>query len=231
MATKPRPSPTQSATTLKPGTRRKGNDNNMWVVTQTSTGTHRWQKLKEETINSYFTHDGLSRPYKVTHHGSSVDVYTNPISIYPTKGKPHPKPSEYNEPVKTFNNVEHMFIGTTQPRNKKSDGNSILLRLKNNKYIFIGYTIYSFKTKEEIKEYYSNIDDFGYPIPVGLTDNYVYFFSVLNGGKYIRKSEFKDIKNPYTDYEKQLNDSKSSPKTKLPSNRFEITYVVGQTWE
>ena len=40
-----RPSPSISATSCQPGQRKKGNDGNFWVVTLTSKGIHRWQKV------------------------------------------------------------------------------------------------------------------------------------------------------------------------------------------
>ncbi len=40
-----RPSPTESATLYKIGTKKKGNDGNVWQVTETRTGTHRWVRL------------------------------------------------------------------------------------------------------------------------------------------------------------------------------------------
>jgi len=43
-----RPSPTDSATLYSTGTKKKGNDGNIWVVTKTSTGTKRWTKTKSK---------------------------------------------------------------------------------------------------------------------------------------------------------------------------------------
>ena len=40
-----RPSPTQSSTSYKVGTKKKGNDGNMWIIVKTKSGTHRWSKL------------------------------------------------------------------------------------------------------------------------------------------------------------------------------------------
>jgi hypothetical protein len=40
-----RPSPNLSATLFTPGTRRKGNDKKMWVITKTRLGVHRWTRI------------------------------------------------------------------------------------------------------------------------------------------------------------------------------------------
>jgi len=39
-----RPSPSVSATSLKIGTKMKGNDGNMWFIVETQNGTKRWKK-------------------------------------------------------------------------------------------------------------------------------------------------------------------------------------------
>ena len=40
-----RKGPSESATKFKKGTKRRGNDGNMWVIASTSSGTQRWQKI------------------------------------------------------------------------------------------------------------------------------------------------------------------------------------------
>jgi hypothetical protein len=42
----PRKSPTESATQFKVGTKKKGNDGNMWEVKTTKAGVKRWTKIK-----------------------------------------------------------------------------------------------------------------------------------------------------------------------------------------
>lgn len=41
-----RPSPTESATLFEVGTIKKGNDGNMWIITETKSGVKRWNKIK-----------------------------------------------------------------------------------------------------------------------------------------------------------------------------------------
>lgn len=50
MATKQRPSPTESATVFEIGTKRRGNDGNMYIVKTDKNGKYRWAKHAEETI-------------------------------------------------------------------------------------------------------------------------------------------------------------------------------------
>lgn len=40
-----RPSPSESATLFKVGTKKKGNDGNMWEIILTSSGIHKWKKI------------------------------------------------------------------------------------------------------------------------------------------------------------------------------------------
>lgn len=65
MSNKIRPSPSESATLFKIGTVRKGGDGNDWIVTETSTGTHRWSLVK-------------NKPEKLIHpNGSDLIVNRN----------------------------------------------------------------------------------------------------------------------------------------------------------
>jgi len=49
---KQRPSPSKSATLFDEGTKKKGNDGKMWVVTLTSFGTKRWKKDDGKIVSS-----------------------------------------------------------------------------------------------------------------------------------------------------------------------------------
>jgi hypothetical protein len=51
MQEKLRPSPTQSATLYKVGTKKTGNDGNIWIVSESSNGVLRW-KLHKKPISS-----------------------------------------------------------------------------------------------------------------------------------------------------------------------------------
>ena len=43
---KERPSPSESATKFKVGTKKKGNDGNMWIIVENKNGVKRWNKVK-----------------------------------------------------------------------------------------------------------------------------------------------------------------------------------------
>ena len=43
---KDRPSPSESATKFKLGTKKKGNDGNMWIIVENKNGIKRWNKIK-----------------------------------------------------------------------------------------------------------------------------------------------------------------------------------------
>ena len=45
-----RPSPTSSATLYKVNTKKKGNDNNIWIVTENKNGIKRWKLYKKIDI-------------------------------------------------------------------------------------------------------------------------------------------------------------------------------------
>ena len=47
--TEKRKGPTDSATKYKVGTKKMGNDGNMWVIISTQSGTHRWKKIGNNT--------------------------------------------------------------------------------------------------------------------------------------------------------------------------------------
>ena len=40
-----RKAPSQSATKFKKGTKKRGNDGNMWIIDTTSSGIQRWKKI------------------------------------------------------------------------------------------------------------------------------------------------------------------------------------------
>jgi hypothetical protein len=47
-----RKGPSESATKFNVGTKKRGNDNNIWTIVTTSSGTHRWKKIGKSTKNS-----------------------------------------------------------------------------------------------------------------------------------------------------------------------------------
>lgn len=81
-----RKGPNASATKFKKGTRKRGNDGNMWIIATTSSGTHRWQKIttsktkkiKKTTKNKQTTTTNdlrqLKKKYSVSTNGSKKDI-------------------------------------------------------------------------------------------------------------------------------------------------------------
>ena len=80
-----RKGPSESATKFKKGTKRRGNDGNMWVIATTSSGTQRWQKINvlkkkistKKTKNTIAnTNDlrQLKKKYSVSINGSKKEM-------------------------------------------------------------------------------------------------------------------------------------------------------------
>ena len=83
-----RKGPNESATKFKKGTRKLGNDGNMWIIATTSSGTHRWQKIttsktkkkskqtKKSVKQTATTNDlrQLKKKYSVSTNGSKKDI-------------------------------------------------------------------------------------------------------------------------------------------------------------
>ena len=84
---KERKGPTSSATKFSIGTRKKGNDGNTWVITETKKGTQRWQitkKSKKKTTRKIFKSKkdkitskilrALKKKYSVTITGNKKEM-------------------------------------------------------------------------------------------------------------------------------------------------------------
>jgi len=88
-----RKGPSASATKFSIGTKKKGNDGNMWIIIATSSGIHRWKKIgtstkkkekhkkvltktikKKSTDISVETLKKLKKKYKVTTSGSKTQI-------------------------------------------------------------------------------------------------------------------------------------------------------------
>lgn len=126
-----RKGPTESATKFSIGTKKKGNDGNIWIIIATSSGTHRWKRFnnseKNKTKNktkkiqkdketskisikgkSYFTHDNGGRPFMVNINGNNVDIYTYPKDFSFDRRL---EKKDYTNFVKSYKNVKKIFIG------------------------------------------------------------------------------------------------------------------------
>ena len=213
----PRKSPTESATQFKVGTKKKGNDGNMWEVKTTKAGVKRWIKVKQTKKpkgKSYLIHDNGGRPFQVIISGKRVYVYRVAKKLSDEEfdkwmdGKKSINFSKqlkyYSELITEFKNVKKIFIGKSVKNEmtkfsggygKSFDGNSILLNLSKNKYVYIGESIYSFETKnDKILEYHSPVGNNDVPYPVAVGEKYVYF---LIENCYLPKTEFEDFPKKY----------------------------------
>jgi hypothetical protein len=155
-----RKSPSKSATDFSVGTKKKGNDNNIWKVIKTKNNVHRWQKIlvvkKGSTKSSkkvnkdiysssfikklaknkkYFIHDNGGRPFMVNVSVKNVEIYKLPKNF---ENNIDPTFEDYNTLVKAYKNVKNVFIGKSVKGDDGNGwaggiGNSILLHLSANK--------------------------------------------------------------------------------------------------
>lgn len=133
---------------------------------------------------TYFTHDNGGRPFKV-----DINENTNLVEI---------SSCDYNKRYYELNNrydykkiaeytPKKIFVGKSKHDEMTDnggghgnifDGNSILLDMNDNIYIHIGSNVFSFKTLNEINEYYSPVgnNDVPYPYAVDIK-GYVYLLT------------------------------------------------------
>jgi len=222
---KDRPSPSESATSFKTGTVKKGNDGNMWIVIETNSGVKRWKmipKIVTTGKKSYFIHDNGGRPFLVYVGKSSVEIYkANDLDDEDEDGDRGK--AAYTKLVKRYDDVDKVFVGKS-PLNDTTrfsgghgsnfDGNSILVKLSKpeNRYVFIGERIYEFTAPEQITHYYSTVGNNDVPYPIAVSKSYVYFMIGPSmhykekqkvGGEYVDKTSFPkkiDWSDAYTIY-------------------------------
>ena len=184
--------PEKSATLFSVGTKKKGNDGNMWVIVKNKNGVKRWQKKTNKTVKKslkksskvkksklltskkYFIFDNGGRPYKVVTKGNDLDIFTYDDSVEDVNY------DDYPILIKSYRKLKKIFIpkGIDDRGNPWSGGkgNTILAQISGNKYLFIGPWIYEFETKgENIVEYHSQVGNSGVPYPLAVGENNVYF--------------------------------------------------------
>lgn len=214
--TKKRKGPSESATKFPVGTKKKGNDGNIWIIIKTKTGNHRWKKLnnniskKNTNANTnaiklygkqYFTHDNGGRPFMVNINKNNVEIYkySNNLDIDHEITK-----NDYNILVKTYKNVNKIFIGNSikgddANGNKKFGlGNSILLKIGNNNYVFIGDYVYEFQSLDNIIDFFSMIGNSDVPYPVAIGEKNVYYLIDKGSNGYLSKEYFEDFPNKHS---------------------------------
>ena len=172
-----RPSPTESSTKFKPGTKKRGNDGNMWEIIRTASGVNRWKKIAlHKGLKKYMIHDNGDFPFLVYVGKNTAHIYKKT------------KSGEYTTLVKDYA-IKKAFIG--KDREYGYTGNSILLHLKDNRYVFIGWKIYEFKPKEEITHFWSIMGNSDVSYPVALSKTYAY---MMLDGIVVKRNQFS--KNP-----------------------------------
>ena len=176
---KKRKGPSQSATNFKDGVKKKGKDNNIWIIvkkkkevkrrkkhifkkkvtktkkkqkTKSSQKNRSTQKKKQKTKKNqkYFIHDNGGRPFKVVINGKKLDIFTFDKDLKEEFGEDN---VDYDILVKSYKNLKNIFIpkGIDDRGDKWSGGkgNTILAHISGHKYLLIGSSIYEFETKKE----------------------------------------------------------------------------------
>ena len=188
-------SPNESATKYKVGTKKKGNDNNIWIVYKTSNDIKRWKVFKAKVSvpkgKKYYIHNNGGRPYKVIITSKEAYIYE---CVYTEDDK-----CNYDKLVKKYI-IINKYIGK-HPKNKYI-GNSIILQLSKNKYVYIGHKVYEFSINDTIIKYYSIVGNSDVPYPVLLGESKVYFMLDCESvdKKYFDETEKIDWYNAYDLY-------------------------------
>jgi len=175
----------------KVGTIKKGNDGNMWIIMQASSGIKTWEKIVTHIdYKIYPTLDNGGLPFLVYVGSKDIYIYKIPEdSVIPYEKKRIDYYKYFILLVKSYKNIKKIFIGKDMTDIKCLDGNSIIIQLAKNKYVFIGHIIYEFNTPEEIDKYYSMVGNSHVPYPVALSKNYAYF---MLDKVYVNKNEFSE---------------------------------------
>ena len=200
-----RKGPSESATLFPKGTKRVGNDGNMWIITVTKKGVHRWSKDNKVSKGKmtkgkkYLIHDNGGRPFLVNINGKDVSIFKLPEGVEEDEDT---SKNDYTELVKEYKNVKKVFIGkSVKPKDdtayyaaygKEFDGNTILIEIKDKRYCLVAEKIVEFSTKDSIEKFESPVgnSDVPYPLAYGSQNVYVFGFDVH---KYIPKETVKGL--------------------------------------
>ena len=200
-----RKGPSESATLFPKGTKRVGNDGNMWIITVTKKGVHRWSKDNKVSKGKmtkgkkYLIHDNGGRPFLVNINGKDVSIFKLPEGVEEDEDT---SKNDYTELVKEYKNVKKVFIGkSVKPKDdtayyaaygKEFDGNTILIEIKDKRYCLVAEKIVEFSTKDSIEKFESPVgnNDVPYPLAYGSQNVYVFGFDVH---KYIPKETVKGL--------------------------------------
>ena len=111
---KARKSPNESATKFNVGTKKKGNDGNMWKIVKNKNGIKRWLKISKQTLKSEKkTYDiwgkniNLEKFWRKLAKGESVIlIYTNNKTIEFTMPKTNSAKSNKYKELENDNNIK-----------------------------------------------------------------------------------------------------------------------------
>ena len=200
-----RKGPSESATLFPKGTKRVGNDGNMWIITVTKKGVHRWSKdnkvskVKMTKGKKYLIHDNGGRPFLVNINGKDVSIFKLPKGVEEDKDT---SKSEYTELVKEYKGVKKVFIGkSVKPKDdtayyaawgKEFDGNTILIEIQDKRYCLVAERIVEFSTKDSIEKFESPVGNNDVPYPLAYGSQYVYVFG-FDEHKYIPRDTVKGL--------------------------------------
>ena len=198
--TKTRKGPDESATKYKKGTKKRGNDGNMWIIVENKNGAHRWKRILEKSKikkKSFLIHDNGGRPFKVNVTDKNIDIYTYDKELF-SSWDDIPKKKDYNILIKSYKGVKQIFIPKGINNIGKAwssgKGNTILVHISANRYLCIAEWIFEFETNgDKIQEFHSQVGNSDVPYPLAVGDKYIYFLISKGSEGYLSKDFFEDF--------------------------------------
>jgi len=207
---KTRKGPSESATLFKKGTKKKGNDGNMWIIGVDKRGVHRWKPFKNVSVRKrvvkkpkgkqYLIHDNGGRPFLVAIDKKGVSIFK--LSEGDDEDDAGISKKDYTHLIKEYKNVKRVFIGKSKKTDEKEtfpdgygpkfDGNTILVEIQSKRYCLISESIIEFSTKDTIEKYDSpvGLNDVPYPVAYGSDNVYVLGF---DKNQYVPKESVKNM--------------------------------------
>ena len=223
-----RKGPEESATLFSVGTKKKGNDGNIWVIVKNKNGVKRWNKKtnksKKRSLKKSIKKSIKKRKKsKKTSKKTDKTLKGKKYLIFDNGGRPYKviikgnsldiftyddsiediNYDDYSILVKSYRKLKKIFIPKGIDDRGKSwsggKGNTILAQISGNKYLFIGPWIYEFETKgEKIVEYHSQVGNSGVPYPLAVGENNVYFLISKGEDGYLSKEYFEEFPKKYS---------------------------------
>lgn len=189
-----RPSPSEKASKLQPGTKKKGNDGAIWIVKMASNGTHRWIRLSHKqpahrikiidngSITSVVEFENknlnghgkaiVSRRKSLKETGLEKEAFLDMDTWKLFKDRD--QDSVWLKPWRTIR-YKKAFIGY-DPVSKSSGGSAVLLETAKGRYVCVSEAIWEFETidKENIDSFTAPMGKNMVPYPYASTNEHVY---------------------------------------------------------